>query len=120
VIDWFAYGIMTFSALASLEALVASIAKRKPSLITVTPVAAIELLLLVQLVASIFLVAQGQTSSGDIFEYFGYLFVALLVPLGAVLWALAEPTHTSTLVLAVGSFTVAVMAARMGQIWGIF
>jgi hypothetical protein len=43
----------------------------------------------------------------------------MMVPAGAVVWALAERNRFSTLVLAVSGLTVAIMVARMAQIWGL-
>jgi hypothetical protein len=92
---------------------------RKPSLLTIGTVVVVELALLVQLVTTVVLVVVGQTSRGDIVEFFGYVLVAMLVPAGAVFWALVERSATSTMVLAVAGLTVAVMAYRMAQIWGL-
>jgi hypothetical protein len=50
-------------------------------------------------------------------EFFAYLIVALLIPLGAAFWALIERTRWSTVVIGVGALTVAVMLVRMNQIW---
>jgi hypothetical protein len=93
------------------------LAKRKPSLISIGGVAVVELGLLVQLISSIILVAGGARAKGDTIEFFAYNLVALLVPLGAAFWALIERTRWSVYVLAVGSLTVAIMLARMHQIW---
>jgi hypothetical protein len=93
------------------------LAKLKPSLISIGSVAVVELGLLVQLVSSILLVLGGARAKGDTIEFFAYLLVALIVPLGAAFWALIERTRWSTFVLSVGSLTVAIMLVRMHQIW---
>ena len=92
-------------------------AKREPSLISLGAIGFVELGLLVQLISSIFLVIGGARAKGDTIEFFAYVLVALVVPLGAAFWALIERTRWSTFVLAVGSFTVAIMLVRMHQIW---
>ena len=120
MIDWFTYLTMGFSFSVSLWTLAAAALKRKPSMFTLAPIALIEVLLLVQLVMTIAFAIQGQIGEGDIVELFGYLFVALLVPVGAVFWSLIERTRISNLVLSVAAFTIAVMTARMAQIWGLF
>jgi hypothetical protein len=93
------------------------LAKRKPSLISLGAIALVELGLLVQLISSIVMVAGGARATGDTIEFFAYILVALIVPLGAVFWALIERTRWSVFVLAVGSLTVSIMLARMHQIW---
>lgn len=92
-------------------------AKRKPSLISLGALAFVEVGLLVQLISSIFMVIGGTRAKTDTVEFFAYLLVALIVPVGAAFWALIERTRWSTFVLAVGSLTVAIMLVRMHQIW---
>lgn len=120
MIDWFTQLTMGFSFAAALWTLGAALFKRKPSMFTLVPIAVIEVLILVQLVLTVVVLIQGNSSKGDIVEFFGYLFVALLVPVGAIFWSLIERTRISNIVLAVAAFTIAVMAARMAQIWGLF
>jgi hypothetical protein len=92
-------------------------ARRKPSLISLGSLAFIQLGLVVQLISSIILVAGGARAKTDTVEFFAYLLVAMIVPLGAAFWALIERTRWSTFVLGVGSLTVAIMLVRMHQIW---
>lgn len=92
-------------------------ARRKPSLISLGALALIQLGLVVQLISSIILVAGGARAKTDTVEFFAYLLVAMIVPLGAAFWALIERTRWSTFVLGVGSLTVAIMLVRMHQIW---
>jgi hypothetical protein len=102
---------------ASLVPLVLAAMKRLPSLVSIGALAVVELMLLVQLVASIVLVIGGARAKGDTVEFFGYLITALLVPLATGFWALLERTRWSTLILGIGGLTVAVMLVRMYQIW---
>jgi hypothetical protein len=92
-------------------------ARRKPSLISLGALAFIQLGLVAQLISSIILVAGGARAKTDTIEFFAYLLVAMIVPLGAAFWALIERTRWSTFVLGVGSLTVAIMLVRMHQIW---
>ena len=117
MIDWFVafQFVAAFSAALALFAL--GVARRKPSLVSLSVLGVVELLLLVQVAISIFLVAGGARAKTDTLEFFGYLFVALFIPLGAAFWALVERNRWSTMVLAVAAATVGIMLARMQQIW---
>jgi hypothetical protein len=117
MIDWL-YSAQLFIATAvGVFTLTLGFAKRKPSFLSLGALALVQLGLLTQLVASIGLVVAGEQAKQDTVEFFAYLFVALLIPLAAAFWALIERTRWSTLVLAVGALTVAVMLVRMNQIW---
>jgi hypothetical protein len=102
---------------AGLFALLLGLVGRLPSLVSIGALAITELGLLIQLVVSIVLVANGAQAKQDTFEFFGYLVVALLVPPAVALWALVERTKWSTVILGAGAITVAVMLVRMHQIW---
>ena len=90
---------------------------RAPSGWSVLSLAVSELSLLVQLAVSIVLVAQGFQAKQDTVEFFAYLITALILPLGAVFWALLERSKWSTVVLGVAALSIAVMLVRMHQIW---
>ena len=90
---------------------------RAPSGWSVLSLAVSELSLLVQLVVSIVFVAQGFQAKQDTVEFFAYLITALILPLGAVFWALLERSKWSTVVLGVAALSIAVMLVRMHQIW---
>lgn len=109
--------LLASSFLAAATLFVMSVARRKPSLVSLSVLGLVELGLIVQTVVSILLVSAGERAKTDTVEFFGYLFVALLIPLGAGFWALVERTRWSTMVLAVAAGTVGVMVARMHQIW---
>ncbi len=117
--DWLYYSLLAVSGGSAALCLVLAIFGRKPSLITIGSAALVELALLVQLVATIVLLVLGASCKGDVVEFFGYVLVAMMVPAGAVVWALAERTKVSTMVLAVAGLTVAIMSSRMAQIWGL-
>ncbi len=117
MIAWFYSAQLIFATAVGLLALGFGFAKRKPSGISIGALALVQLALLVQLVASIVLVIAGEQAKQDTVEFFAYLIVALLIPLGAAFWALIERTRWSTVVIGVGALTVAVMLVRMNQIW---
>lgn len=77
----------------------------------------VELLVIGQLFVAIFVLAGGEASKGSIFEFFGYLLVALIVPVAAAFFALAEKTKNATIILGIGGLTIAVMLLRMWTIW---
>ena len=122
MIEWFY--LTQLAAATLIGALLVSmglLAKRKPSGFSVGATALVELLLLAQLVLSIALVVSGASAEQDTVEFFAYLIVALMIPIGAAFWALIERTRWSTVVLGVAGLTVAVMLVRMNQIWtGIY
>ncbi len=114
---WFLVTQEVIAAAVGSFGLLLGMAKRKPSMISLGALGLVELLLLIQLVLSIVLVAGGERAKTDTVEFFSYLVVALLVPIGASFLALVERTRWSTMVLGVAGFTVAIMLARMEQIW---
>jgi hypothetical protein len=114
---WLLVAQQIVAAAAGSIGVLLGVAKRKPSMVSIGALALVELLLLVQFVLSVVLVAGGERAKTDTVEFFSYLVVALIVPIGAGFWALVERTRWSTMVLGVAGFTVAIMLARMEQIW---
>lgn len=117
MIDWFFQASVAVAVIAGLVAVVMGLFRRQPSGFTVSLSAVVFLSLVAQLVISISLVIGGAQAKTDTVEFFAYLIVALMVPVGATFWALLDRTRWSTVVLGVGSLTVAVMLVRMWQIW---
>ena len=117
MLDWFVALQIGIALTVAAVLFLLGIAKRKPSLLSLGLLAAVELGLIVQTVVSFILVINGARAKTDTIEFFGYLFVAMLIPVGAAFWALTERNRWSTTVLAVAAATVAVMLARMQQIW---
>ncbi|MEN9342454.1 MAG: hypothetical protein RIR24_41 [Actinomycetota bacterium] len=115
--DFFLYVQLVLAGLVAVTLFGMSVARRKPSLVSLSLLGLVELALLVQTGISIVLVAGGARAKTDTIEFFGYLFVALLIPLAAAFWALIERNRWSTMVLAVAAATVGIMLARMQQIW---
>ncbi|MDZ4092957.1 MAG: hypothetical protein U1D68_17320 [Arthrobacter sp.] len=109
--------ILVVGLVSTVICLVAGILRKAPNDTTILSVAAVELSLLVYLVGSIVRVAGGEQIAGEPWEFWGYLLTALLLPVGAVYWAILERTRWSNFVLAAVGVTALVMAARMNQIW---
>jgi hypothetical protein len=117
MINWLYSAQLFIAIMVGLFTLTLGFANRKPSFLSLGALALVQLGLFVQLIASIAIVVAGERAKLDTVEFFAYLFVALMVPLGAAFWALIERTRWSTIVMAVGAITVAVMLVRMNQIW---
>ena len=90
---------------------------RAPSGFSLGLAAGAEAGLVVQLILSIVLVSLGQYAATDTWEFFGYLIVALIIPVAGAIWALMERNRWSTVVLGAAVLTIAVMLVRMQQIW---
>lgn len=118
MIDWLLNFQLIANSSIAVILLIFGFAKRKPSLVSLSLTALVELGLIVQLVVSIVLVAGGARAKNDTVEFFAYLIVALMIPAGAAFWAIVERTRWSTMVLGVSAITAAIMLGRMQQIWG--
>ena len=117
MIGWL-YSIQLFvSTFVGLLGLFPGLPKLKPSGISIGALHFVQLSLLPQSVASVILVIAGERAKQDTVEFFAYLIVALMIPLGAAFWSLIERTRWSTVIMGVGALTVAVMLVRMSQIW---
>ena len=117
MIDWLLSLQLVANSSIAVILLGFGFAKRKPSLVSLSLAAVVELGLLAQFVASIALVTGGARAKTDTVEFFAYLIVALMIPAGAAFWALVERTRWSTMVLGVSAATAAIMLGRMKQIW---
>lgn len=95
------------------------IAGRRPSDVTVGALAVVEVLLVVQVVVAIVAPLAGNPPTGDPLEFWVYLVSAVLLPVGAVLWALMERSRWSTVILGVAALAVAIMVWRMHVIWTV-
>lgn len=90
---------------------------RTPSGLSLGLAASVELLLVLQLAVSLGVVIGGGRAQVNTWEYFGYLLVAIIVPVVGAIWALVERSRWSTLVLGASILTVSVMLVRMWSIW---
>ena len=79
--------------------------------------AAVLLLLIAQVVVAIVAPLAGNPPTGSLLEYWVYLVSAVLLPPGAVLWALVERSRWSTVIMGIAALAVAVMVWRMEVIW---
>ena len=117
MVNWLFYLIfIQATALGSLLVLLGLVG-RPPRGYLVLAFSTIEISLFVQLAVSVGIVLAGQQAALSTIEYFGYLLVALLVPLAGAAWALMERTRWSTVILGATALTISVMLVRMWQIW---
>ncbi|MFB4348399.1 hypothetical protein [Microbacterium sp. CR_7] len=116
---WLTIVQIVAAAAAGVFCVALGLAGRRPSDYSVGSLALVELLLLVQVVVAIVAPFVGNPPTGDLLEYWVYLVSAVLLPIGAVLWALMERSRWSTVILGVAGIAVAIMVWRMYAIWTI-
>ena len=117
MIEFFYIVLLAYSAGVGLVLLLAGLVGQKPNPIAIMATVGIEAALLIQVLISTALVISGERAATDTVEFFGYLIVALIVPIAATFWALAEKSKYSMMVLGAAGLTVAVMLFRMQQLW---
>ncbi len=117
MLEWWYQAQLWFGVAAGLLLVLLGLIGRRPSGFSLALVAGSEFGLLMQLIASITLVILGERAKLDTWEFFGYLIVALMVPVAAAIWALIDRNRWSTVVMGAGVLTVTVMLVRMQQIW---
>ena len=117
MIDAFFLILAWYSVAAWLILIFLGLIGKSPSGFSLGLAIGVEAGLLVQLILSIVLVSLGQYAVIDTWEFFGYLIVALMVPIAGAVWALVERNRWSTVVLGAAVLTIAVMLVRMQQIW---
>lgn len=119
MILWLTIVQVAAAVAAGLFCVGVGLAGRRPSDWTVGALALVEVLLIVQVVVAIVAPLAGNPPTGDLLEYWVYLVSAVLLPIGAVLWALMERSRWSTVILGVAALAVAIMVWRMHVIWTI-
>ena len=117
MIEFYYITLVWYSVGVGLVLLAAGLIGKAPGSISIMATAGIEAGLLIQLLISTILVILGERAATDTIEFFGYLIVALIVPLAAGFWALQERSKYSMMVLGAAGLTVAVMLYRMQQLW---
>ncbi|MCK2036478.1 hypothetical protein KZC51_10045 [Microbacterium sp. SSW1-49] len=119
MILWLTIVQIIVAVAAGAFCLVAGLAGRRPSDFSVGALALVELLLVVQVVVAIVAPLTGNPPTGDLLEFWVYLVSAVLLPVGAVLWALMERSRWSTVILGVAALAIGVMLWRMQVIWTV-
>lgn len=119
MILWFTIAQIVVAVAAGLFCIVAGLIGRRPSDFSVGALALVEVLLVAQVVVAIIAPLAGNPPTGDLLEYWVYLVSAVLLPVGAVLWALMERSRWSTVILGVAALAIAIMLWRMQVIWTV-
>lgn len=119
MILWFTIAQVGVAVLVGLVCIIAGLAGRRPSDLTVGGMALVLVLLVAQVVMGIVAPLVGNPPTGSLLEFWVYLVSAVLLPPAAVLWALIERSRWSTVVMGVAALAVAVMVWRMQVIWTI-
>ena len=119
MILWLTVVQIIVAVVAGAFCLVAGLVGRRPSDFSVGALALVELLLVVQVVVAVVAPLTGNPPTGDLLEFWVYLVSAVLLPIGAVLWALMERSRWSTVILGVAALAIGVMLWRMQVIWTI-
>lgn len=119
MILWLTIAQIVIAVAAGIFCLVACLIGRRPSDFSVGALALVEVLLIVQVIVAIVAPLTGNPPTGDLLEYWVYLVSAVLLPVGAVLWALMERSRWSTVILGVAALAIAVMLWRMQVIWSV-
>jgi hypothetical protein len=119
MILWLTIVQIVVAVAAGAFCLIAGLAGRRPSDFSVGALALVELLLVVQVVVAIVAPLAGNPPTGDLLEFWVYLVSAVLLPVGAVLWALMERSRWSTVILGVAALAIGVMLWRMQVIWTV-
>lgn len=119
MILWLTIVQIAVAVAAGVFCLTAGLVGRRPSDYTVGALAVVEVLLVVQVVTAIVAPLAGNPPTGDLLEFWVYLVSAVLLPVGAVLWALMERSRWSTVILGVAALAIAIMVWRMQVIWTV-
>lgn len=119
MILWYTFVQVGVAVLGGLLCVILGLVGRRPSDLSVGPLALLELLLIAQIVIGIVSPLAGNPPTGSLLEFWVYAVSAVLIPPAAVLWALLERSRWSTVIMGIAALAVAVMVWRMQVIWTI-
>lgn len=118
MIEWFGLAQIVLAAAAALLCLGLGLAGRAPNDYVLGATVLVTLALAAQIVVAVVQPFVGNPPRGDALEYWMYLVIAFLMPIGAGFWALIDRSRWATLALALVHASLAVMVYRMLVIWG--
>jgi predicted transporter len=116
VVSGIVVALYATSLALGIAGLAAALLGRAPGRLLLAGSVLVEAVLVVSAVAAVVLLARGHRPA-ETATFLAYLVGVLLVVPATMLWSLAERTRWSSLVLAVGGLTVAVMTVRMQVLW---
>jgi hypothetical protein len=117
VVEWLFQSLLWLSVVVGAGLVALGLFGVKPNGFLILALGLVEISLLVQLAVSSGMLIAGARAVVSTIEYFGYLLVALMIPIAGGIWALAERTRWSTAIMGVSALTITVMLVRMWQIW---
>ncbi len=117
MVEWLFQTLLAVSVAVGALLVVLGLVGVRPNGYLILSLGLVEVSLVTQLAVSVGMVLAGAQANISTLEYFGYLIVALMVPLVAAVWALAERTRWSTVIMGASALTISVMLVRMWQIW---
>lgn len=117
MITGFGVAVAVSAAVVAVWAFVSAARGREPGRALLGALGVVEALLVAQLVIGIVLLISGDRPHSMV-TYLAYLVGSLVIlPVGTV-WALAERSRSSTVILGVACLAIPVMVERIHQIWG--
>lgn len=108
--------IVVAALMVAAYSLLTTVRNRPMDRLHLAGLAVVEALLVVQAVLGLIKVAGGEGPDGSA-TFVGYLLGILLIPPAGAFWGLLERSRWGPAVLVVAGLSVAVMIARMNQIW---
>ena len=118
MIEWFGFAQMAVAGIAAILCFAVAFIGRAPNDLTMGATVLVTVLLIAQVVISIIAPFTGNPPRGDGLEFGLYLFVAVLMPIIAGVWALVDRSKWANMVLGVVHIALVVMVYRMLDIWG--
>ncbi|WP_431859891.1 hypothetical protein [Micrococcus terreus] len=109
---WFWAGTV-ICALSLIICVVMTVIRTFPDDASILSLAAVELFLVVYGIGAAVRTAGGETMSGPVWEFWGYVATALIIAPIAFFWAVTDKTRWSNLVMGAVGPTVFVMLHRM-------
>ncbi|WP_327090581.1 hypothetical protein OIE66_08140 [Nonomuraea sp. NBC_01738] len=109
--------VIVIALLLALASLITAIRNRAMGTILLAGFCVLEVAVLVQVGFTIAAVAGGEGAHVSKGTLFGYLAGQVIIPPAGVFLALAERSRWGTGILVVAGFAIAVMTARLLQIW---
>jgi hypothetical protein len=116
VITGFSAAVAVSSVIVAGWSFVLAARGREPQRSLLAGLAVVEALLVAQLVIGVVLLISGR-HPGSLATYLAYLVGSLVVLPAGTVWALAERSRSSTVVLGIACVAIPVMVLRLYEVW---